>query len=301
MAKSTVGPWARDKLDRLGKYLHAYTTIMRKQEWCDGFTYIDAFAGPGEHEIRRRQSSRPSPKELLIDASEFGRSDKDQQEFIAGSPRVALELEHPFTYYVFVEKSPERIRELEELKSEFGASRAIVVRKGDCNKYLLEKIANNPNVDWKSHRAIVFLDPFGMQARWPAIGGLANPRGVEIFLNFPVGMAIQRLLLRNPDDFTAAQRKSLDEYFGSPEWFDVLYKQQADLFGDIRTEKIANSGEALLKWYRKRLRTVFTHVSKAALIRNTRGGHLYYLLIETHNATGRRIANDILSGGEYVS
>jgi hypothetical protein len=42
----------------------------------------------------------------------------------------------------------------------------------------------------------------------------------------------------------------------------------------------------------------FSHVSKAALIRDTRGGQLYYLMLASHNATGVTIANDILSAGE---
>lgn len=46
MTKSRVGPWAIDKLDRLRKYLSAYTTIMKDQRWCAGYYYIDAFAGP---------------------------------------------------------------------------------------------------------------------------------------------------------------------------------------------------------------------------------------------------------------
>jgi three-Cys-motif partner protein len=114
-------------------------------------------------------------------------------------------------------------------------------------------------------------------------------------------MAIQRLLLRQPEKFTDAQRRRLDDYFGSPGWFDVLYKKQGKtLFGDETQGKIDASGKALLKWYRDRLRSVFPHVSKAALIRNTRGGHLYYLLLASHNKTGVKIADDILSAGETV-
>jgi hypothetical protein len=66
MAKSTVGPWAKDKLERLQKYLSAYTTIMRKQKLCKGYFYIDAFAGPGEHELCVRahdETGRSQPVE----------------------------------------------------------------------------------------------------------------------------------------------------------------------------------------------------------------------------------------------
>jgi three-Cys-motif partner protein len=158
-------------------------------------------------------------------------------------------------------------------------------------------VANNPQVDWQSTRTLVFLDPFGMQVSWDTLRALAQTKGVEVFLNFPVGMAIQRLLLRS-GQFTEKQRRRLDAYFGSPEWFDVLYRSEPDLFGGLSPVKIEASGKALLHWYRGRLQQSFGHASKAALIRNTKGGHLYYLMLATPNPTGLKIANEILSAGE---
>jgi len=299
---SVVGPWAKDKLDRLGKYLRAYTTIMKDQRrWCRGYHYIDAFAGPGDHTIRNADAgNRQIAQTVLSEIAEFGAEHEEQQQFLAGSPRVALAISHPFTNYVFVERSPERVASLEQLKMDYGDTRKIVIRNEDCTKYLKERVAANPRIDWKTNRAVVFLDPFGMQVGWPTIEALAATGAIEIFLNFPVGMAIQRLLKRRPENFTDAQRRRLDAYFGSPDWFDVLYKKTKTLFDDDSQEKVNASGEALLKWYRDRLRKHFKHVSKAALIRNTRGGHLYYLLLASHNKTGVKIANDILSAGEAV-
>jgi hypothetical protein len=34
--EDVIGPWSEDKLQLLTKYLHAYTVIMRGQEWCRG-------------------------------------------------------------------------------------------------------------------------------------------------------------------------------------------------------------------------------------------------------------------------
>jgi three-Cys-motif partner protein len=301
MAGSVVGPWAKDKLDRLAKYLNAYTLIMKDQKWCEGYHYIDAFAGPGEHEIRQgKDDKRHAAQKALLDVSSFGSEQEEQQLFLAGSPRVALEVRFPFTNYVFVEHSSERVESLERLQAEYGATRRIHIRQKDCTKYLRDTIASNQKLDWKTNRALVFLDPFGMQVGWQTIEALAGTEAIEIFLNFPVGMAIQRLLLRQPDKFTDAQRRRLDDYFGSPEWMDALYRRHRTLFGDEAQDKIDESGVALLNWYRGRLRKIFPHVSKAALIRNTRGGHLYYLLLASHNRTGVKIADDILSAGEVV-
>lgn len=302
MGKSVVGPWAKDKLERLGKYLHAYTTIMKDQKWCRGFHYIDAFAGPGDHEIRKRKdSNRHVAQQALLEVASFGVEQQEQQEFLAGSPRVALDLEYPFSNYIFVEHSPERVQALEQLKKNYGPDRQIHIRQGDCTKYLREKIASNPLLDWTTNRALVFLDPFGMQVGWQTIADLAATKAIEVFLNFPVGMAIQRLLLRQPDKFTAPQRKKLDDYFGSPDWFAALYPTKKNLFDDDAKEKARASGEALLKWYRARLGKIYAHVSKAALIRNGRGGHLYYLLLASPNKNGVKIFNDIiLAAGEVV-
>ncbi len=105
------------------------------------------------------------------------------------------------------------------------------------------------------------------------LADLAATKAIEVFLNFSVGMAIQRLLLHQPENFTEAQHLRLDDYFGSPDWMQVLYKRRKTLFGDEAQDKINASGVALLNWYRDRLRSIFSHVSKAALIRNMRGGH----------------------------
>jgi three-Cys-motif partner protein len=274
---------------------------MKDQKWCKGYHYIDAFAGPGLHEIRKEKTDRrQAAQQALLDVSSFGNEQEEQQLFLAGSPRVALDLQFPFDNYIFVERSSERIGSLGQLKAWYGATRHIHIRQEDCTKYLHDKIATNPKLDWKVNRAIVFLDPFGMQVRWHTIEALANTKAIEIFLNFPVGMAIQRLLLRQPERFTDAQRRRLDDYFGSPDWMSVLYKRHKTLFGDEAQQKVDESGIALLNWYRGRLRNVFAHVSRAALIRNTRGGHLYYLLLASHNRTGVKIADDILSADEVV-
>jgi three-Cys-motif partner protein len=116
-----------------------------------------------------------------------------------------------------------------------------------------------------------------MQVPWTTLEALARTRAIEVFLNFPVGMAIQRLLLRNAQ-FSQKQRQKLDSYFGSPEWYDVLYRVEPNFFGEAPV-KVDESGRALVNWYRDRLQKVFRHASKAALIRNTKGGHLYYLLL----------------------
>ena len=68
-----IREWSEDKLKLLGKYLHAYTNIMKDQSWCkNGYYYIDAFAGTGQPMA------------------------KDEERYIDGSPIVALKIQNPF-------------------------------------------------------------------------------------------------------------------------------------------------------------------------------------------------------------
>src|SRR6266446_10383263 len=89
------GDWTDQKLERVRKYLAAYTKIMHKQRFR--FAYIDAFAGTGY----RNLSQEDNPRQLLL--PEFGES--ATQEFLDGSARIALRVTPRFTKYIFIEKS----------------------------------------------------------------------------------------------------------------------------------------------------------------------------------------------------
>ncbi len=287
-----VGPWATEQLECLRKYLHAYTTILSKQRF-EGYFYIDAFAGPGTLRVRR-QEERDAAQELLLGFSAHVEQDSGTEEYIGGSPRVALELEKPFTDYVFIEIDESRRSQLRSLKQGYRKSeRRIHVRSQDCNEYLRRLISK---VDWKKWRGVVFLDPFGMQVRWDTLVEMGRTEAMEVFLNFPVGMAIQRLLKRS-GQFSASERNKLDRYFGTSEWYDLLYEQGHDMFGSDNISKVGDSGDILVKWYRRRLKDVFGYVSTAREIQSTNGRALYCLIFAGPNRTGARIAEDVLRQG----
>lgn len=292
----TVGPWARDKLDRLQKYLSAYTRIMAKQPWAQGYVYVDAFAGPGRARVRPIRSDDPTYD--IFESGEDLRKDEEARQVLDGSPRMALQIEHPFTHYVFLERDPERAEILKRIQHEYKDRRNIVVGSGDCNNYLNDKLINNPQINWKKWRGVVFLDPFGMQVPWVTIAGLAKTRAIEVFLNFPVGMSIQRLLRRD-GKFTDKQLRKLNDYFGDPGWFEIVYTKSIGLFGASQS-KAGDAEQRLVKWYRERLGNAFGYVSDAYLIKNSHGGHLYFLIFAGPNQAGAKIANDILRSGARI-
>jgi three-Cys-motif partner protein len=290
-----VGPWAQEKLSKLSKYLQAYATILGKQKEkgkFEGFVYVDAFAGAGRARVRdASESSDEKPR--LFDFGDLGLEDVEARGLLDGSPRVALGIEPEFTACVFLEKSRKRIAELERLKAEF-SRRRIRIEQGDCNAYLCEELVKR--ADWTRWRAVVFLDPFGMQVPWSTLEALGATGGIEIILNLPIGMAIQRLLKRT-GRFTDEEKSRLDLYFGDAAWYPLLYEEGTDLFGERRIAKQETAERRLLAWYRDRLKKVFGEVSDAFLVKNTKGAHLYHLIWAGRNATGLKIANYVLSTG----
>ena len=290
----SVGPWAREKLDALGRYLDFYTKVLKNQgHWCKGTIYVDAFAGGGRARIRRPGGDADIDQliEALADSA-----DREDEEYLRGSPRVALDVANRFSRYVFIERNPQRAAELELLRDEYGSSYNIEVRRGAADQELDALLRGE--LGRRDYRSVVFLDPFGMQLSWSIIERLAATKTVEVFINFALGMAIQRLLVRSAE-IPPGWKDTLDRFFGTSDWFGQVYESTDDLFG-ARTRKAADSGTRLLNWYRSRLKAAFGHVSPARLVRNTKGGHLYYLIWAGPHATGLKGADHILSKGEIV-
>jgi len=293
----TVGPWAEEKLECLSKYLNAYTTILRKQEQFRGYFYVDAFAGAGKAPTRK-DGVEEKQLEDLFELSNWT-EDKDVKEYTEGSPTRALSIEHPFSKYVFVETDKKKREKLEAFIRENYPGVSFQVLPDDANSALIKRVVNNPNIDWKRYRAVAFLDPFGMQMPWSTIQKIAKTQAIEVIINFPVGMAIQRLLHKF-GQISTERRTNLEEYFGSSEWESAVYDERTDLFGTSKV-KVPESGHALARWYCNRLKEEFGYVSSARLIRNSTGGHLYYLIFAGPNATGAKIADEILCQGEVIS
>jgi three-Cys-motif partner protein len=274
--------------------LDFYTKVLKNQShWCRGTIYVDAFAGSGRAKIRRQKGDAATAG-LFDEIEPF--ADPEADEYVRGSPRVALDLANRFTRYVFIERDANRAAELEKLRDEYGTEFSIEVRQGPADDVLDDLLRGD--LGRNDFRSVVFLDPFGMQLSWSMIERLAQTKGIEVIINFALGMAIQRTLPRSAD-IPEGWRETLDRFFGTPAWFDQVYEEFNDLLGR-KTRKRQDSGRRLLEWYRSRLKAAFGHVSTARLIRNTKGGHLYYLIWAGPHRTGLKGAQHILGKGQAL-
>jgi three-Cys-motif partner protein len=251
--------------------------------------FIHAFAGAGRSRVRDAWDGADEDDVLLLD-NEFVAA---EAQFIEGSPRRALSLERPFDKHYFFDADAGRAQLLSDLKNEFPA-RQINVQVGDANQLIQQLV---PSLSRRMTRGVAFLDPYGPHLEWQTIEALGQTGKFEVIINFPLGMAINRLITRN-GDIPERWRQGLNACFGNTEWERLVYREQSDLFGGTIKEKVDDAAKRLLDHYVARLQTVFGHVATPSAVRNTRGVSIYFMLWAGPHKLGHKIADYILSKGE---
>ena len=146
------GDWTSEKLERVRKYLHAYMQIFSKNERARFLTtvYVDAFAGTGY--------ISPKPKSVDEELGLFPElTEQETQTFLKGSAQIALEIEPNFDYFIFVEREVAYAAELQRLRLQnHHLAHKIDIIQADANDFLREWCETQ---NWKTQRAVVFLDP----------------------------------------------------------------------------------------------------------------------------------------------
>ncbi len=286
------GDWTIEKLERIQKYLRAYTTLMSTKPYFR-IAYIDAFAGTGYQTLKNDEE----PSELLLPEL----AEQDTRVFLDGSARQALQVQPEFNSYIFIEKDATRFFELQKLKEDFpDLGSKIFLVNAEANNWIVDRCRN---YNWSKNRAVMFLDPFGMQVRWDSVKAIAETEAIDLWYLFPLGVAVNRLLKKDGNISTAI-RQRLDDIFGTSDWYDVFYHAEAqfDLFGDENRviTKIANFA-SISHYFVDRLKTVFVGVAENPLsLLNSKGVPLFLLCFAAGNKKGAktaiRIAGDILNG-----
>lgn len=185
------------KLETLRKYLPAYTRALQSRFYLH---YIDAFAGTG-----------------MCNVTVGG-----EQIEIPGSASIAITCAPPFHRMVFIEKSTKRVRALERLKDR-AKDRDIAIVKDDANVAVPAHLrALNASRD----RAIVFLDPYGMQVRWETLREIAASKIADLWYLFPLSGLYRQASLR-ADDIDEDKAAALTRILGTEEWRTAFYGRPA--------------------------------------------------------------------------
>jgi three-Cys-motif partner protein len=293
------GAWTDKKLQALSEYLTQYRLIFTTNERAKYFKtiYLDGFAGTGA----RQDTAKKASEEQLSLSPEM---DADAQAYKRGSAAVALGLPSPFDEYVFVEKAVKRAEELAMLiQTDFPEleSRCQVL-KGEANEFLRDWCAKS---DWRKQRAVVFLDPYGMSVDWETISRIAGTQAIDMWLLFPLGTGINRLLTRGalpPKDWAEKVTRILG--VAQDVWQPAFYSQstQTSLFGeeDSKAIKVADF-KSMGDFFIGRLKTIFAGVAPHAMpLFNSMNNPMYLLCFAAGNPKGAKpavkIADHLLKG-----
>lgn len=298
--KSWGGKWTEEKLDAFEKYVKAYLTIMNAYRDSNGWIllYFDGFAGSGT----RNQEEEKEEVDNAVDL--FGQevTIEDLNVYQGAAERVAkIEGEgvRSFDYFYFVDKNEASCKSLEEKLSQY----VNIGRKHFLNKDANEAVGLLANTlrKYSKCKALVLLDPFGMQIDWTSIESLKG-LSVDLWILVPTGVIINRLLERNVDQEKGlAHAEKLKTFFGMTEEeiksFFYIEKQVQTLFGEEEIiTKAENSIRKIAQLYIKRLQDVFPYVTEEPMVLyNNHKVPIFHLVFAAKNKTAIKIAQDIIN------
>ena len=262
------------KLSIVEGYLKAFTTALRphfKNLW-----YVDAFAGTGSRTVRTESKGA-----TLVEAPA-----DEVVEHRRGSAQIAIDIQPPFDFLVFIEKNASYIAALNELAAN-NLQRSIVVAKEDANTALQRLVASNR---WDNKRAVVFLDPYGMEVEWATLEALASTEAIDVWFLFPLA-GLFRQATRRLTNIDESKRAALTRMFGSSTWEEELYPvENADLLGTIPERRRDLDPRGLESYVQKRLSTIFAKVLKPLALPVQKGPQMFSLFLCISNKTPKAMA-----------
>lgn len=235
-----VGPWVKRKLNFLKWYLPIHTTEISK--YFSQFYYIDGFAGSGKNRI------------------------ENTDEIMNGSALIALDIDPPFTNYVFMEANGYYFFELREHIRDHPKYPDIQTFFDDCNARIPEIVRKMPS---EAH-IFAFLDPEGLELHWKTVEELAKRKEVGLLITFSI-MGVVRCAQSERGE------KALDDFYGTTTWRDIARNRR------LRRLTPAYARKAFVNLYKSQLGKHFRYTDDVAFVKTQRGQALYYLVFATRS------------------
>lgn len=214
------------KLQAVQSYLSAFTTALKRQAF--ELLYVDACAGSGASTTRK-----PAGQGRLLEVDEI----------TTGSAVRALQIATPFDRYVLNDSKRKNVRSLDAvIREQFPAlyDRVTIVQS-DANHAMVDLCHRT---DWRRSRAVVFLDPFGLQMKFAMVQELGRTRGVDLWYLVPV-LAMSRQV-KSDGSILEPGGVQIDELLGTDAWRSGVVAEEergTDLFGPVAPsiKKVANA------------------------------------------------------------
>jgi three-Cys-motif partner protein len=176
------------------------------------------------------------------------------------------------------------------VNSEFAALQdRCMIEQAEANSWLRTWCASEV---WSKHRAVVFLDPYGMSVEWSTLEAIARTKAIDLWVLFPLGIGPTRVLPANalPEGRWA---KRLTKLFGTEDWMRFYRREpKPDLFN--AQEEAWNrdaSVQSILRFFLERMAGIFARVVDQPLIlTNSKNSPMYALCFAAGNPGGAKTA-----------
>jgi three-Cys-motif partner protein len=139
-----------------------------------------------------------------------------------------------------------------------------------------------------------------MQVEWKTIEAIAATRAIDLWLLFPLGIGVNRLLTKS-GEIPEPWRRRLNLLLGTEDWYEEFYRVESTptLFGDS-DRVVKATTETIGRYFNKKLKSVFVDVAEEPkVLRNSANCPLYLLCFAVGNEKGApialRIANHLLT------
>lgn len=248
------GIWTEVKLSAISEYSRFYTTALQKQDFK--LWYIDAFAGTGSRTATRTVGG-------ILDGVPI----ENVEERLDGSVLRAVSVTPPFAHLRLIEERASHYRALCDIVNA-NPQRDIKALRGDANQILpslfQDRAWTSRSEGW-SQRALVFLDPYGINVHWATLQALAATERADVW--YLVNLkGITQQLPRKHSALDANKRSSMSDLFGTEMWEQELYAFEPPtmtLLGMMEAPSGTREAdrEKVGQFYRARLATLFRYVS----------------------------------------
>lgn len=278
------------KLALVEGYLKAFTKALRNK--FARLWYIDAFAGTGERTVRIAAQT-----ENLFDVESDERIERQR-----GSARIAIDVEPHFDRLIFIDKNPKHCLALKDLKRA-NAARNIDIFEEDANTAIKQILDGR---SWSSTRAVMFLDPYGMNVAWETLEAISQTQSIDVWYLVSLS-GIFRQAARDGNAVDEGKRAALTRMLGNDDWEKAWYKrsEKTDLFGAVDESFERVAGIDIMEAYvESRLKDIFPKVLKPLRLKNDRGVPIFALFFAISNpdpiaiGLASKIADHILKSGK---
>jgi three-Cys-motif partner protein len=204
---------------------------------------------------------------------------------------------------LFVESNRNYAAALRDLAARH-LQRSIVVAEDDANHALKRLVSAN---SWHDKRAVVFLDPYGMEVEWSTLQALASTKAIDVWFLFPLA-GLYRQATRRLVDIDEVKRAALTRMFGSDSWEQELYpvSGEPDMFGSLPERRRELNPRGLEKYVQSRLAETFALVLDPLALPVDKNPQMFSLFLCISNSApkaiglARRIGNHLLDPKRHI-